>query len=452
MSAKENGKSSYKTGSLYKRGKAGNYYLRYYIKKGEQTNHRLIDSAGNPITDRRKAEKVARDLLAPLQHQKLVDQQEAIAAKLRNEEDKLKDALEAQRPVFLLSKAWKAYEASANRPRSGEATLNRYKAVIDAFVEWMGNEFSDVVDMRDVVLEHAEAYAVHLGNKKLSPSTFNIYMNALSTVWATLAIKAGLVGNPFAWDKSTRSGIKRRNIKAEVKRRKKRALTLPEVNEVIEKAEGDYRTLLIILACTGQRLIDCVKLQWKEINFESGVITLTPTKTAERTGTEVFIPVLPQLRVELESKARYGQYVLPDLVKAYNRDRSAITKRIRKIFDAAELTAHKETALKTSQAIVDTGAHSFRHSFVSIARLAGIPDAVIRSITGHDTDEMLDHYTEFNAETVAKLAGALGTAALPLPDQREPTPAWIVEKLEGMTAKNWKKVKAAILKDAPERK
>ena len=451
MSTTENGKSNYRSGSLHKRGKAGNYYLRYYVA-GKQTNQRLMDTGGSPITDRRKAEKAARDLLAPLQHEARVDQQKAIAAKVQDEEGKRLDALESCHRAFPLSKAWKAYEASANRPKSGESTLNRYKATIDAFYLWMGKEFPNVVNMRDVEDEHAAAYAIHLETKKLSPSSFNIYINALSTMWATLASKAGLDVKPFAWDKSTRTGIQLRNIKAEVAARKKRPLTLDEVNKVIGMAEGDCRTLLIILACTGQRLIDCVKLRWREINFKTGVITLIPVKTATRTGKEVYIPLLPQLRMELESKAHYGRYVLPELVEAYDRDNTAISKKIRTIFTAAEITAHKDTRIDTEKAISETGAHSFRHSFVRIARLAGIPDAIIREITGHESVEMVDHYTEFDEKIVARLAAQVGVKALPPTNQKEPVPGWVRDKLESMTAKNWSAVRSGLLRTGGETK
>ena len=301
--------------------------------------------------------------------------------------------------------------------------------------------------MRDIKLEHAEAYATHLEARKLSPSSFNIYLNNLATIWATLSKKASLEANPFAWDKKTRTGIERRNIKAEATVRKKRALSLEEVNTVIEKADGDYRTLLIILVCTGQRLVDGLKLRWTDIDMKSCVITLIPQKTATRTGKQVYIPVLPQLRAELESKARYSRYVLPDLAKDYDRDPSIISKKIRTIFTAAELNAHKETNLQTGRAIVETGAHSLRHSFVSIARMAGIPDAVIQTITGHESIEMIDHYTNITAETVKALSASMPTGLLgqTAEKSKEPIPDWIREKLMDMDEKNWAPIRKELL-------
>ena len=61
---------------------------------------------------------------------------------------------------------------------------------------------------------------------------------------------------------------------------------------------------------------------------------------------------------------------------------------------------------------------------------------MIRQITGHSSQEMVDHYTQFSEEMVATLAGKLlGTAGTKkaLPAQfsesaKEPVPAWVKAK------------------------
>lgn len=441
-------KQSKGTGSLFKRGKKGIYYVQYYAN-GKRKSTRLIDEDGLSITDRRKAEAAAKSFLAPLRETSTIDQLKAVKAKIEGTEKTLRYKKDAVKPPLALSEMWEAYESSLNRPKSGPSTLKRYNAVITAFLKWKKKAYPDLVNMRDVTSVHAEAYAAHLEAGNLSPSSFNIYINNLTTIWATLSKKADLKHNPFAWDKSTRTGIERQSIKAQASIRKKRALTLKEVNTVIEKADGDYRTLLIILVCTGQRLVDGLKLQWKDIDLENDIISLIPQKTASRTGRQVFIPIVPQLKAELESKSRYDRYVLPDLVRDYDRDKALISKSIRSIFTDAKLNAYRETNIRTSKAVSETGAHSLRHSFVTIARMAGIPDAVIQTITGHESIDMVDHYTNVTADAVRALstsmpAGFLGAAK---EEKREPIPDWVKEKLESMNAKNWKKVRKQLMEE-----
>lgn len=202
MSTKKSKVAKRGEGSLIKVGKAGNYYLRYYVD-GKQTKQRLTDEEGKPITDRRKAEQVKQDLLAPLQHTNKAEQLKAIKAKLEDQDLQQQDSLAALKPHLPLSSVWNEYYRSQNRPKSGVSTLNRYKATIDTFNVWMTKAYPNTTTMYDVTIQHAEDYARHLENKKLSPSSFNIYLNNLSTIWAVLAEKGDIPENPFAWENST---------------------------------------------------------------------------------------------------------------------------------------------------------------------------------------------------------------------------------------------------------
>lgn len=443
-------------GRLYKRDKKGkehpagsdvqgNYWLQYTVN-GQRQRECLVDEAGKTITKLKDAEQIRLKIVAPLIG---IDKKEAlqtVKAKLEAASSETEREKRKNTPALTISNAWQEYKESQNRPKSGKSTLSRYKACLNAFCLWMKKNYPTVKEMRDVDTEQAEAYAHHLESKKLSPSSFNIYLNSLSMIWAVLEKKAKIQNNPFAWDRKTRTGIQRKNIKAEAEQRKKRALTVEEVNTVIEKAEGDYRTLCIILACTGQRLVDGTKLKWSEIDLNKNFITLTPTKTAKRTGKKVIIPILPQLRQELDSIMRSGTYVLPELVELYNKDKSIITKGIRVIFDKAGLNAHKETDLETGKAIVETGAHSFRHSFITIARMAGLPDPLIMKITGHKSEEMVDYYTDFSENIVAELAAKIPHALSSstnrfLSDNTEAAiPEWAIEKLKKADDSNWKSI------------
>lgn len=193
------------TGSLFKRGKKGSYYVQYYAN-GKRKSTRLLDGDGLPITDRRKAEAAAKTFLAPLRETSTIDQLKAVKAKIEGNEKALQQKRDAVKPPLPLTEVWEAYESSQNRPKSGASTLKRYRAVIKAFIDWKKEAYPDLVNMRDVTSVHAEAYAAHLETGNLSPSSFNIYINNLTTIWATLSKKADLDHNPFAWDKSTRTG------------------------------------------------------------------------------------------------------------------------------------------------------------------------------------------------------------------------------------------------------
>jgi len=359
------------------------------------------------------------------------------------------EAIKKEASAIKLSDAWTLYLRSKSRPESGQRTLNCYKQQFGDFVEWMGTEYSDTIYMQDVNADIAEQYANHLEGRNLAPSTYNQHVRALALVWSILAKRGRLTHNPWAWDKTTKTGIRRKNRKLEAKERKRRPLSLEEVNAVIAKATGDYRTLIIILACTGQRTVDGVMLRWSDIDFKRGIITLIPRKTASY-GIEVKVPLLPQLRVELESKARVDEYILPEIVAEYNRQQTDVAKQIQEIFKTAKVTGSAK--VKSGRTVSKVGAHSLRHSFVSIARLAGLPDAFIMKITGHSSEEMVNHYTEFTNEFIASLSARLPQvnqkatgSFVPESTDNPPLPGWAKEKLKKMNSKNWNKIREELL-------
>ncbi|MEI7902996.1 MAG: hypothetical protein WCK89_22360 [bacterium] len=63
-------------------------------------------------------------------------------------------------------------------------------------------------------------------------------------------------------------------------RRKQSAVR--DAGAAIAAAEGDIRPLLIIVACTGQRLGDICRLEWSSVDLRAGVLTIVPHKTGWR--------------------------------------------------------------------------------------------------------------------------------------------------------------------------
>jgi integrase len=275
----------------------------------------------------------------------------------------------------------------------------------------------------------AEAYAHDLSDAKYSPSTYNLHRNLLRLVWRVVGEQARCHGNP--WDRVTL-----RKLQAHASRR--HALTAGQFTALLDAAERDpdLHDLFMVLAWTGQRLVDAVMLRWGEIDFARGVITLVPRKTARRLGKQVNVPLFPALRPVLDRRqAAQGGVVIPSaqvfpaLVSEYLRDRgAALSKRIAAVFNRAGMESSEEREGRAREVCV-YGAHSLRHHFVTAAIAAGLPGAMIKSITGHATDDMLEHYQHMGAAQAsefAKLIGAGSGGSVTDGDtkRREPLPAW----------------------------
>jgi len=460
------GKGRNRTGSLYRRWKGERYRIGDSRARGQGTIYLRYTVGGKVIVtsldtaSEEEALKKQQELMKPLELATAAEALEQTELRLKRVHTEQRKDWESRNPPLKLSEAWTAYLGAQNRPRSGKQTLVGYTLQYKKFVTWLNVAFPEAVYMKDISTREAEAYAAFLTEQKFSPSSYNQYLNTLSLIWSVLSEKAQTKENPFAWDKKARKGIHRRSIKAEAYQRRKRPLTVEEIDKILKKAKGDYRTLIMILVCTGQRRVDGIKLEWKAIDFEKRIIKLIPQKTSKRTGTAVYIPLFTQLEMELTKRKKTGRYVLPKLVAQYNHDASSVSKQIKAIFTEAGIKTAKDTELETDRVVTDVGAHSLRHTFVTIARAAGLPDPFIRQITGHSSQEMVDHYTQFSEEMVAALAGKLlGTAgaqkALPAPSKalpapfsetvKEPVPAWVKAKVKDIT-KLAGKIKAAKLK------
>jgi len=455
---KNNKRSSRGTGTLYKRDAAGKehpaswngggvFYLAYTMPakdggKGKRIRQALKDPDGNPITDRAAAEVERRRILAPYQTGSEVETLRAVQSRIADAETRRAQAIENAAPVLKIADAWRAFDQHPNRPQCSDSTLAQYHSEFKRFAAWLTKHHPEAVAMRDIKEEHATAYAAHLDTEKVTASTFNQHRNFLVMLWRILRKDARLTGNPF-------ESIERRKLQTLARR--KRALEPQQYEAILAAAAGDadLHDLFIMLAWTGQRLVDVVKLQWGAVDFKRSILTLHPQKTAARTGKTVHPPLFPAAREVLNRRQAPGKvfkldaYVFPALAAEYDSNRTGLVKRITKTIEKAGL---ETSAVKpgVKRAAVQYGAHSFRHFFATQAAAAGMPGALVKQITGHATDDMLEHYQHLGAGFSEELARRTGNAAPALP-VREPVPAWVRELLETQTAKNWGKVRSAIL-------
>jgi hypothetical protein len=256
------GPGSNRKGTLYRRLRGKKYFdLDAPEAEGKGTIWLRYMAGGKTIeqslktADVTEAIKKQASIMRPLE---LASKKEVLLqteVRLKQVREEQREDWESRNPPLKLDEAWAAYLSAQNRPRSGQRTLEGYTSQFKKFKEWLDKAFPGAVYMKDIGTREAEAYASHLTERKFSPSSYNQNLNTLTLIWSVLSEKAQTEENPFAWDKRVRKGIHRRSIKAEAHQRRKRPLTVEEIDEILKKAKGDYRTLIIILACTGQRLV-----------------------------------------------------------------------------------------------------------------------------------------------------------------------------------------------------
>lgn len=373
----------------------GVYYVVHKID-----GRKVMKTTGTNIL--RDARKFRDEYLAPFRLKDAKVTAEMLAAKVASAEKAL-ESIEEEKPATRLSHLWQMYIESPKRPDSGQRTLKDYEQQFNIMLRWMTAHYPKIHEARYMTPKMAVGFIKSLKDEHATPRTITKYLNSLQLIWRICFNDAGLHENIWNKDHITRPKQDRRTGR-------RNALSLQELDTLLQHAEGDIYDLLTLLAFSGQRLGDVANLRWDAIDLTKGVITLIPRKTARTSGKEVCIPLLPPARDVLEKRMRFPDqvYVMPDIKLLYDQDAgSTLTKQIGKVFDAA---GFERQQVRNGRKATVYGAHSLRHTFTTIARGAGLPDAFIKDITGHVTDGMVDHYSHFEG-----LAAAFGQQVKSLP-------------------------------------
>ncbi len=442
-----------RTGYLYRRGSV--YWLQYSIDG--QVIRQSLDT-----TSKTDAEKQRKEIMRPFQAAGRADALSVIAGQLKDARAEQAAAEDEANPPLAIVAAWDAYYDSENRPDSSERTLAGYESAWKRFFKWMKDTHPDkmqvlkpdhdpefIMLMREVTAETAAAYAKKLQSDGVTASTFNQHIGLMRLMWRVLAKAIRAESNPWL-------EVSRKKLGAQKVAHRRQNLT-PEQFDTVLKCAGraDLHDLIFTLAWTGQRLADVVLMKWNAIDFKRHIILVHPLKL-RRTGKQVTIPLLPELAALLKMRKgnAAGPLVFPELAEDYQRDTSSVSKRISAAFDKADLNP-RETMPGVKRSVAVYGAHSLRHYFATQALAAGLPSDVVRSITGHTSDGMLNHYQHVDARLIGELASklqapqkAIDGEAAALPPHADAVPGWIADLLRGMNAKNWKSVKDEILKAA----
>lgn len=441
---------------------AGTYYLTYTVKGKRHTEALRVD--GKPVTDRKAAEAARKRVLAPFMAEDEAETQRQILARVQNAEQRVAVATDEANPPLRIADAWQAYTDAPERPDSGELTLTRYEGHWRRFAQWLATAHPEAEYLRDVTPATAAEYAGDLTRAGYGPNTFNKHVGFLKLLFRVLADTARTPRNPFA-------KIKPKTLRTH----SRRELTVAELTTILDRADGDLALLLYLGACTGLRLGDCATLQWGEVDLARGIIRRIPNKTAKK-GKPVKLGIPAALHERLSAVEGGTGYVLPDMAERYRRDVALVTNAVKAHVLDCGIDVHapgtgerikrkadgsperdKETGkviVETTgkPAVVEVGFHSLRHTWVSMHAERGTPQAVIQASVGHANPAMTRHYTHISDDTARNVALALpafsGTGNGE--PAREPLPPWAVEALNTMTAKNWKAVRAEMLKGVSE--
>ena len=158
-----------------------------------------------------------------------------------------------------------------------------------------------------------------------------------------------------------------------------------EIASILGALDGPYRDVFAIWAETGMRFAEVAGLEWNDIDFANNVILLRPKDGwRPKNGEERAVPMSPGVRSMLAARPREFRWV-------YTMQPSTKFPLGDHQLQESRLLAYLKRRLE--QLGLGGMIHSFRHSFITNARVAGTPEAIVRQWVGHLDREVTKIYT-----------------------------------------------------------
>ena len=376
-------------GKLRQKAKGGNYYYRLTIANGIRKEFALKTADETEAIQR--AEELDSIYAAP-NMEVAVAQINAIKG------------FSKQAQMLSLADGWEKYEVHPERatPHTVSEQL-AYKTTYEEFVSYVTTpgKHTVITSIAELNSDIAEEYAAYMRTISQAVDTHNRKIKRLRKIFDCL--KDYYSGdNPFkskALLRSTREEqdtIVRRKAFTKEQEQQLRDVLSDAQYKVMNKPE--IRVIYYLGMFTGQRLKDCVLLQWQNIDMEHQRIYVKQFKT----GKEVTIPMAKEL-FQLLTEAmewRENQYVCPKSAARYNKLNREGKNVGNNLVNIDVLRVIRWIGLEPSISVPGRnkkmtvyGFHSLRHSFASFCAEAGVPKAVLLSILGTDSDIADKYYT-----------------------------------------------------------
>lgn len=264
------------------------------------------------------------------------------------------------------------------------ATAVAYAQVARDFLEMLGARAdrdlqqlmpSDIAQFRDQAL------------KRVSPTTANKRIKILR-VCLGQAVKMGLI--------ETNPATKIETIKVRAADRgERRPFTLPELRKVLAVCSPEWRGIVLAGLYTGQRLGDIANLTWSAVDLDQGVISFVTSKTGRRQHIPIAKPLLAYLEA-LPATDNPREFVFPKAAVSGRR-----SNHFYDILVDAGLAKERSddntdktgAGRKRRRVVNELSFHCLRHTATSLLKVAGVSQAVVMDLIGHDSEAASRTYT-----------------------------------------------------------
>ncbi len=240
----------------------------------------------------------------------------------------------------------------------------------------------------DITSDRVTAYIRARQEIGAKPATIRYELAVLKRMF-TLALRAGkLDRKPYL------PSIEVRNVRTGF-------FEYKEFQDVLSQLPDELRPVAAFGYCTGWRRNEILSLQWRQVDFQAGMVRLDPGMTKNDEGRTFPFGALPELAAVLQAQKQRTEAVqhATDQIIPWVFHRNG--KRIKNFYKAWR------TACEAA-GVPGRWMHDFRRSAVRNLERTGVSRSVAMKLTGHKTESVYRRYAIVSesdlSEGVAKLA------------------------------------------------
>ena len=259
------------------------------------------------------------------------------------------------------------------RTDASKATIVEYRRIINLFVKFLGARAGrPLTTLQPKQIEDFKQSLLI----RVAPSTVNKAIKVLRASFANAVAKRQMEFSPAE------------HVQAiDVEETNRRPFTDKELGKLLQKAEGDWLTMIYLGYYTGQRLGDCANLTAGKVDILTQEIKLR----TEKTGRAQAIPIHPVLLQHLENLPSTDDPSAALCRSLFGKPSSWLSARFYKLMVEAGLAEKRghESSGKGRDGRRDGSRisfHSLRYNTTSALKSAGVSDSVAMDIVGHDTE------------------------------------------------------------------